>query len=834
MGALEVRKLAQAFAATTIEAQKKGFEAWGVLGDWDNAYKTMNADYEIAQLKVFLEMLEKGLIYRRFKPVYWSPSSGSALAEAELEYNEKHTSKAAFIKFPLSGAKIPGCDDETVSATIWTTTPWTIPANKAIAVHADMEYTVVKTSMHGALLVATSRVPYIEGLLGQETTVLSSGILGADLAGLLYKHPLLPDTATAQPIITADFVTADSGTGLVHCAPGHGMDDYLVCLKHSIAPFSPVDTNGRFTADALPGSGLEGKEVLYGGNKAVIELLLERGVLLNLDSSFTHKYPYDWRTKRPVIVRATAQWFADAEGIKPFAVSALDSVKFIPESGQSRLTSFVQGRSEWCISRQRVWGVPIPALYDVDSGEPLLTNESVTHIIQVLSEHGTDAWFSPTVPDEIFVAERYRASGKHYTRGHETMDVWFDSGTSWSRIDERVGQPRADLYLEGSDQHRGWFQSSLLTSIAATGAAPFGQVLTHGFCLDAQGKKMSKSLGNVITPSDIISGKIPPGKASKSGGGIDVLRLWVAHCDYTKDVAVGDAMLSHIHEVLRKMRVTARFLVGNLSDWDETLLPYSELSAIDRFALARTSSVNQATLDVYRTFSFNRAVSLLTTYTNVDLSAYYLDIVKDRLYSDMQRSLSRRAAQTTCVHILRNYLSLISPLVPLLAEETWEHAPAQLREARSDQWFLPEAEWDNPRLVEDFAQLEKVRDAVKLGIEQAKKDGQLKVNLEAAVHLPSTALLEKYKDELAQMFIVSAVHVGSGDGRGVGKYDGEGEGEGEGGGSWAYKQPVPGGEAVVTKADGKKCMRCWVYTAAEEEGVCGRCEDVLAAHTSSV
>lgn len=590
MDPVVIRALAQKFASKTVEEQKAAFKAWGIMGDWDNAYSTMDKNYEIEQLIIFREMLRKGLIYRRFRPVYWSPSSGSALAEAELEYNENHTSTTAFVKFPIrefSGSSLGGKFPTGLSAAIWTTTPWTIPANKAIAVHPSLEYSVLKTEKHGHLLVASLRVKSLREHIQGELEVVQEGILGEELLGLKYTHPMLTSDAPLQPILSADFVTADSGTGLVHCAPGHGMEDYLVCLKHKIAPFSPVDNDGKFTDGVIPfGANLPGVMVLYEGTIRVLDLLTKSKALLGVQDRYEHKYPYDWRTKLPVIVRATAQWFADVDGIKAPAVESLSKVKFIPEAGRSRLTAFVKGRSEWCISRQRAWGVPIPALYDAETGEPLLTEESVDHVISVIKKRGINAWWSDGADEVAWIPEGLRGSERKWFRGRETMDVWFDSGTSWATLKKRIaergeGKPLADLYLEGSDQHRGWFQSSLLTSVASEGKSPFGMVLTHGFCLDEKGKKMSKSQGNVISPNDIIEGKIPKMKKGvKPAGGLNALRLWAAYCDYTKDVAIGSEVLSHVYECLRKMRITMRFLVGNLETWDGVEVAYGDMTKV--------------------------------------------------------------------------------------------------------------------------------------------------------------------------------------------------------------------------------------------------------------
>ncbi|RPA92574.1 isoleucyl-tRNA synthetase [Choiromyces venosus 120613-1] len=835
MDAVEIRALARGLADKTVGEQMAEFRSWGVMGDWENHWKTMDKDYEISQLRVFKEMLKRGLIYRRFKPVFWSPSSGTALAEAELEYNEKHVSKAAFVAFPIRTTASPGLgkklDGITVRAAAWTTTPWTIPANKAIAVNKEMEYCVVNTENHGKLIVASERAAELGQAINEEPKVMIDGIMGEDLVGAQYSHPLLPEDTPLQPVLSADFVTADSGTGLVHCAPGHGMDDYLLCQKHGIQPFSPVDSNGRFTEDALPGYGMEGLEVLFGGTKKMLEILAESKVLLALQPGFTHKYPYDWRTKRPIIVRATAQWFADVGVIKDASVESLENIEFVPPAGRNRLTSYVNSRSEWCISRQRAWGAPIPALYDVETDEPLLTEESVEHIISILQDKGTDAWWGIEVPEEAWTPESIRATGKKYIRGKETMDVWFDSGTSWAtlknRIGQREGKPLADLYLEGSDQHRGWFQSSLLTSVATStglsGAkAPYGMVVTHGFCLDEKGKKMSKSLGNTMVPADVIQPR------SKNIGGIDALRLWVASCDYTKDVSIGNTILDGVNENLRKLRVTLRFLLGNLEDWDGKEVDYSDLTKTDRYALAQLYQVNRATAEAYKNLHFNRVNQMIVAYTNSDLSAFYLDVTKDSMYSDPKDSQKRRGIQTVMYYILRNYLSILTPIVPLLTQEVWSHASSLVTKGAASPtqlgWYRSSETWNDETLIEEFKHINAIHSLVKLGIEKARAEQGVKVNLEASAVLvapegsKAEKFLKKYESELPQMFIVSEVSL---------------EKEISQSPAWQYveKTNLFGDDCtvVVQRASGNKCPRCWVYTAEQPDEICDRCQNTITS-----
>ncbi len=583
--------------------------------------------------------------------MYWSPSSRTALAEAELEYNDDHRSTAAYVRFPITEvpeqvAHIYGVDQKNLSAIIWTTTPWTLPANKAIAVHSDIEYSIIEVPKAGQLLLAKSRIQHVSNIcqMGSPRVVVDS-ILGAAIAGSTkYTNGLQGSAAQSQTIIHADFVSADSGTGLVHLAPGHGMDDYNVCSQQGIAAFAPVDDEGRFTEDALPDEPgrLKNKEVLWGGSKAILAYLADLGQILGIEK-YIHKYPYDWRTKQPVIVRATAQWFADVGSIKGAALASLENVRFIPSVGRGRLESFIRGRNEWCISRQRAWGVPIPALYHKKSGVALLTRASVGHIINVIAQRGIDAWWTDPDCDPAWTPpDHLEPSGESsYLRGKDTMDVWFDSGTTWTQNKQGVKQdslPIADLYLEGSDQHRGWFQSSLLTYVAQQDTspeietppqAPFRTLITHGFTLDPDGLKMSKSLGNVYSPDIFLSGQasLPSMKTNKiknhpkdvkakyaAALGADALRLWVAGSDFTKDVVIGRAVLEGINASLIKFRVTIKLLLGALQDFEPQLaIEYGNLANMDRISLHQLSCVNHTVLQMYQEYDFSngKAVAAL-------------------------------------------------------------------------------------------------------------------------------------------------------------------------------------------------------------------------------
>ncbi|KAK6538723.1 isoleucine-tRNA ligase [Orbilia ellipsospora] len=864
--ASEIRGLARDLASNTVEAQKKEFRSWGVIGDWENAYRTMDPDYEVRQLRVFKEMIKKGLIYRHFKPVYWSPSSRTALAEAELEYDENHVSKAATIKFPLANlgsylSSLPNIDKETIGAAIWTTTPWSIPGNRAILVHPGLNYVVVKSSNHGQLLAGEERVEHLQKLMGEELEILIKDIPGKALLDVTYSHPLLPPDAPAHPVLPADYVTSDTGTGLVHCAPGHGMDDYLTCQKHGIDPFSPIDDEGKYTADALPTYDLTGLAVLSDGQNKLLELLEAHNVLLGSQQKFIHKYPYDWRTKLPIIQRATPQWFAGVEMIKESAIANIDQVHFIPETGQHRLRGFVADRDEWCISRQRTWGVPIPALYEVETGDALLTEESVEHVISVIEKKGTDAWWSD--PDsEEWVAPQYR--DKKYTRGVETMDVWFDSGTSWTLIREKLGEREgraiADVYLEGSDQHRGWFQSSLLTSIASTGKAPFEKVLTHGFVLDEKGKKMSKSLGNIISPQEIIDGSYwqragqmakiaqKPEKAKKpkaekkpqqqqqtkkeQSPEVDTLRLWVAMTDFTSDATIGENVLRFAQEALRKFRMTGRFLLGNLGDWDGKEVPYTDLLMVDKYALFRLAELNRSAKAEYNDFAFSKIFHSANVFNKNFLSAFYLNILKDRLYVD--DGISRASAQTTLFYILQHYLNILAPIVPLLTEEIWSHATPTITKKMQQpvraQWCDPPQDWYSEEatlLGRKFQAFESCVEAVNLAVEDARAAKDLRANLEADILLvaqegsKSERFLREIEPELPAILLCSRVHI-------LNSQPTETE-------AWSYYKPFQLFEdctAIAVPAKGKKCPRCWMYTSKSDEEPCERCAGVVERFTA--
>ncbi|KAK1911072.1 hypothetical protein P3342_011674 [Pyrenophora teres f. teres] len=732
-------------------------------------------------------MFEKGLVYRMFKPVYWSPSSRTALAEAELEYDEGFKSLAAFVRYPVRvgeglRGKLGDVDGD-VSVIIWTTTPWTLPANKAIAVHRDMQYSLVKDAEKGneLILIAASRVEEYEKILERKLEVVVPDVRGSDLVDQVqYENPFQKANGL-QPIIHADFVTDSSGTGLVHLAPGHGMDDYNVCMSLNVPAFAPIDDAGAFTKDAFPEhpellEGLPVADIKKSGSNAVCKYL-EQLDMLRAKHNYRHKYPIDWRTKEPVITRATEQWFANVEGIKAASMKAISNVNFLPDSGRCRLESFIQGRSQWCISRQRAWGVPIPALYKVeDDGALTATMDSdiITHIIDVIKHRGIDAWWTDPADDPAWTPPHLTGTGT-YVRGKDTMDVWFDSGTSWSLLprSQHPDKPLADVYLEGTDQHRGWFQSSLLTYIATQSytttdavKAPYKTLITHGFTLDASGRKMSKSLGNVVSPAQIMSGELlPPVKRKKSKGqttatdtttqnydtlGADALRLWAATSDYTRDVTIGQPMLLSINTSLHKYRVTFKWLLGifslttcppPFSSFNNTLNPHDMANLghlADRLALHRLAQVSHDVYAHYANYEFFKGVGAVNRYIGLDLSAGYFEMIKDRMYTGDK--LECEMLQRVLGVVFFQLLQILAPVVPLLVEEVWDHVPSKLREgsvhpARAI-WgplVMPQMEGVGEALEKVGRVLGVLGDKVKSAQEKVRAEGRIGSGLECGV-----------------------------------------------------------------------------------------------------
>ncbi|BAY52440.1 isoleucyl-tRNA synthetase [Thermostichus vulcanus NIES-2134] len=826
---LTLRQQAKEFALKTVAEQKQSFQRYGVWGDWAHPYLTLTPDYEAAQIGVFGEMVLRGYIYRGLKPVHWSPSSKTALAEAELEYPEGHTSRslyAAFevIELPQGLAKAWYNALGKLGVAIWTTTPWTIPANLAVSVNPDLTYALVEvqpSERYKHLIVAKDLVERLSDTLGCTLKVVATA-KGADLEHSRYRHPLFE--REGKILIGGDYVTTESGTGLVHTAPGHGLEDYGVGQRYGLPILSPVDENGCFTTEAGPFAGLN---VLQEGNAAVIAALQECGALLK-EEPYVHKYPYDWRTKKPTIFRATEQWFASVEGFRDAALRAIAEVKWIPAQGENRITAMVAERSDWCISRQRSWGVPIPVFYDKETGEPLLTAETIAHVQAIIRDRGSDAWWELSVAE--LLPESLRDQADRYEKGTDTMDVWFDSGSSWAAV---LGDQQADLYLEGSDQHRGWFQSSLLTRVAVKGQAPYKAVLTHGFVLDEQGRKMSKSLGNVTDPREVIEG----GKNQKQDPpyGADVLRLWVSSVDYANDVPIGKNILRQLADVYRKIRNTARFLLGNLHDFEpeQDMIPYAQLPALDRYMLHRLHEVFSEVTAAFDSFQFYRFFQTIQNLCVVDLSNFYLDIAKDRLYISAATGDRRRSCQTVLAIALQNLARAIAPVLPHLAEDIWQHLPFKTPYLSVFQsgWVQLSAQWQDNALAAEWQRLRQLRLEVNKVLEKARAEKLIGSSLEAKVWLyvadsewrdrlaqmnPRDALSGNGVDELRYLFLVSQVELMPQPQAVDVPYVLEAEG------LWIG----------VGHAQGEKCVRCWNYSesvgqSALHPQLCDRCQAAL-------
>ena len=842
---IKLRQKAKGFALDTVEKQSKGFQRYGVWGDWDHPYMTLLPEYEAAQLGVFGKMVENGYIYRGLRSVHWSPSSQTALAEAELEYPEDHISPSIYLAFPIVGASesaqsalAPYLDS--LGVAIWTTTPWTIPANVAVAVNAELTYAIVKSESGEPfkyLIVAKDLAAKLGDLFGIGLQVVAE-IKGELLAGSTYRHPLATKEEAFDRIspivIGGDYITTESGTGLVHTAPGHGQEDFVVGQREDLPILCPVDERGNFTAEA---GSFEGLNVLKTANDVLIEALTEEKVLLKHEP-YNHKYPYDWRTKKPVIYRATEQWFASVKGFVDDAIHAINAVEWIPATGKNRITSMVSERSDWCISRQRSWGVPIPVFYDEETGEPLMTQETIAHVQAIVAEKGADAWWELSVND--LLPEAYRNDGKTYIKGTDTMDVWFDSGSSWaSVVQQRKGLDYpAEIYLEGSDQHRGWFQSSLLTSVATNGHAPYRQVLTHGYVLDENGRKMSKSLGNGVDPKVIIEGgnnqkKEPP-------YGADVLRLWVSSVDYSGDMRLGMRNVKQMSDVYRKIRNTARFLLGNLHDFNpaDDAIAYDQLPELDQYMLHRVTEVFADVESAFESYQFFQFFQTVQNFCVVDLSNFYLDIAKDRLYISSADSARRRSCQTVLAVAIESLAKAIAPVLSHMAEDIWQSLPYETEHESvfESGWVQMQAGWQRPDLVEKWQQLRTIRDEANVVLEQARSDKAIGSSLEAKLllhtsdeslskvltamnPLDSLTAQSNQVDELRYLFLVSQVDLlDSLDKLTAAK----------------YQANVNGLTIGVVSANGEKCDRCWNYSTHVGEStadptICVRCVAALSA-----
>ncbi|MCM3710006.1 isoleucine--tRNA ligase [Sporosarcina luteola] len=802
----EFRKMCEEYAYSQIDSQRSQFKRIGVRGNWDNPYITLKPEFEARQIQVFGEMAKKGYIYKGLKPVYWSPSSESALAEAEIEYKDKK-SPSIYVAFPIKDGL--GVVDEDVRIVIWTTTPWTIPANLGISVHPEFTYAIVNVGGNKFLL-AKDLVEFVAKEIGWESYEVVTELKGSDLDRVVAQHPLYDRDSL---VMLGEHVTAEAGTGCVHTAPGHGEDDFYVSKQYGIEALSPINDRGVMTDEAPGFEGLFYEDA----NKEVTKRLDEEGALLKL-SFITHSYPHDWRTKKPVIFRATAQWFASIESFRSELLEAIRNTKFTPSWGETRLYNMVRDRGDWCISRQRVWGVPIPVFY-AENGEAILTDETIAHVAKLFREHGSNIWFEREAKDLLPEGFEHEGSPNgQFSKETDIMDVWFDSGSTHQGVlverDDLVYP--ADLYLEGSDQYRGWFNSSLTTSVAINGIAPYKGLLSHGFTLDGEGRKMSKSLGNVIVPSKVMNQL-----------GADILRLWVSSVDYTADVRVSDSNFKQVSEVYRKIRNTLRFLHGNVADFNPTAdrVAFEDMRPIDQYVYAKLQDLIKDVLDAYEKYEFAGVYHAVNNFCTGELSSFYLDIAKDVVYIEGVDHPHRRAMQTVMYDSLLALLKLLTPIIPHTTDELWaylEHVEEESVQLTDMPQAVDLGEKANT-LRERFSKLMLVRDDVLKALEEARNAKVIGKSLEAkiTVALPEkmAGILTANDIDFAQFFIVS-------------KFEESDEGKMR---EDALK--LDAATVLVEKADGEKCDRCWtisetVGTDAEHPELCSRCAGVVKKYYS--
>ena len=808
----QLREKCREYAHKSLKGQESEFKRLGVLGNWENPYLTIDGEYEAEQVRVFGEMYKKGYIEKGLKPVYWCASCETALAEAEVEYAD-HTSTSIYVRFKFDEESTNKLKEKfeylntnkDIYSIIWTTTPWTIPSNLAISVHPRFEYTFFEYK-NDIYYAATGLLDnFLKDVEWEKEEIKVLGTCkGEDLENLTPVHPLYE---RKSPILCGEHVTLDAGTGSVHTAPGHGLEDYEVCCKYKIGVYSPLDSKGVWTSEA---GDLEGIPY-YKGNDIVIEKLENVGALLK-KADLQHSYPHCWRCKKPVIYRATPQWFVKVDKFRDKALEEIKKVKFIPASGEARISNMVEGRTDWCISRQRAWGVPIPVFYCEDCGEVIVTDETIEHVAKLFEKESSDAWVKYSEKEllpENFVCPK--CGKQHFKKENDIMDVWFDSGVSWRAVVEKrheeLNHTPVDMYLEGSDQHRGWFQSSLLTSIATQGISPYKQVLTHGFVFGEDGRKMSKSLGNYIRPDDIIKNY-----------GADILRLWAASVDYRNDIKIGDNIIKQLSEIFRKTRNTARFLLGNLFDFDpeKDYVPYEELKNIDKFALSKLNKLIVEVTEAFESYEFYKYFQCLQNFAAVDLSSFYLDIVKDRLYTSGKKSLSRRACQTVLYETMHALVRILAPVMPHQAEDIWQNIPENQRQGLKSillsDWVKENEKWNNEKLEEDFAKLLKTREIVTKAIEPLRADKKVGSSLEVAVYVksPDNKLLKANEQDLCDLYITSQAFVV------------------EEKPSDVLNEYTENDTTVwVTKAKGEKCSRCWKYGELNENSICSHCQDAI-------
>jgi len=807
---LVLRNECRNYALGWVDEQRKDFKRLGVLGDWENPYITLKPAYEERQIRVFGKMATKGYIYKGKKAVYWCPHCETALAEAEIEYAEAK-SPAIFVKFPLKDDKglLPeAAKGKNVFVVIWTTTPWTLPANVAIALNPDFEYAWVESEGE-VYLMAKELLAAVGSACKRDFTNILGTVMGKELEYAVARHPFMDRDSL---IVLADYVTLEAGTGCVHTAPGHGQEDFETGMRYKLPIISPVDPSGTLTEEAGP---LFAGMNVFDANIPVLKHLASINALLGKEN-IRHQYAHCWRCKEPIIYRATEQWFASVDGFREAALNAIaNEVKWIPSWGESRIHNMVADRHDWCISRQRVWGVPIPIFYCEKCGKHLINDETIEAVATLFGKEGSDAWWSHTAEEILPKGTKCPECGDtHFRKETDIMDVWFDSGSSHEAVlKERpeLSWP-ADMYLEGSDQHRGWFQSSLLTSIACTGKAPYKSVLTHGYVVDGEGKKMSKSVGNTVAPDDVIKQY-----------GADVVRLWAASSDYKADVRISKEILKQLSEVYRKIRNTIRYILGNTSDFDyETeKVPFVEMEELDRWALMHTQLLKKEVTAAYESYDFYVLYHAIHNFCTVEMSAFYLDIIKDRLYASKADAKKRRSAQTAMYEIMQDLVTMLTPILSFTMEEVYQFMtkPADAPESvQMLSWPVVHEEYIDEALETKWEEFIEIRGEITKILENARRAKTIGHSLDAKVELHATddalRILQTVGDDLANVLIVSQASVVTGL---------------EGGTEATGREDLM---VTVKAAEGQKCERCWIYSDsvgedAEHPTLCHRCVEVL-------